>query len=64
MQSCMGHLGFAPCLADPEVLIHKAINLKDNDVYWEYMFLYDDDALYISHILYKVLEKELANIGF
>ena len=59
MRSCMDHLGFKPCLADPEVWMRKAINPKDNTEYWEYVLLYVDDALCISHRPREVLEKEI-----
>ena len=63
MQSCMDHLGFTPCLADPKVWMRKTINTKDNTKYWENVLLYVDDTLRILHKLHKVLIF-LANIGF
>ena len=59
MRTCMNHLGFSPCIADPDVWMQKAINTKDNSEYWEYVLLYVDDALCISHRPREVLEKEI-----
>ena len=55
----MDHLGFTPCKADPEVWMRKAVNPSDSNEYWEYVLLYVDDALCISHHPREVLEKEI-----
>ena len=44
----MNHIGFTSCKGDPDVWMRAA--QKDNgDDYWEYVCLYTDDALVISH---------------
>lgn len=59
MRTCMNHLGFEPCKADPDLWMRKAIKPSDGTEYWEYVLLYVDDALCISHRPNEVLEKEI-----
>ena len=59
MRSCMEHLGFESCKGDQDVWMREAINPKDGSEYWEYVLLYVDDCLCISHRPRKVLEKEI-----
>ena len=58
LRSCMTHLGFTSCLADPDVWMRKATK-SDGSPYWEYMLLYVDDALVISENGETVLRDEL-----
>ena len=46
--SCMTHLGFTPCKADPGIWIREA-HKYDVTPFWEYILLYDDHALVISN---------------
>jgi hypothetical protein len=56
--SCMQHLNFNSCLADPDVWMRPAIK-SDGSLYYEYVLLYTDDALVISENGEKVLCHEL-----
>ena len=47
LRSCMTHLGFTSCQADPGIWMHLA-QKEDGSGYWEYVLLYVDDALCIS----------------
>ena len=59
MRTCMDHLGFKPCKADPDLWMRPAVKPSDGSEYWEYVLLYVDDALAISHRPKEVLEKEI-----
>ena len=39
MRTCMNHLGFEPCEADPDVWMRTAIKPSDGSEYWEYVLL-------------------------
>ena len=58
LRSCMTHLNFESCLADPDVWMRKAIK-SDGTPYWEYILLYVDDALVVSENGEKILREEL-----
>jgi hypothetical protein len=46
----MLNIGYESCLADPDIWTRKP--QKDNGTeYWEYMLLYTDDCLSVSHLL-------------
>ena len=55
----MDHLGFKPCKADPDLWMRAAVKPTDGTSYWEYVLLYVDDALSVSHNPREVLEKEI-----
>ena len=59
MRTCMNHLGFEPCEADPDVWMRTAIKPSDGSEYWEYVLLYVDDALCVSHRPEEVLKHEI-----
>ena len=59
MRTCMSHLGFESCKADPDVWMRESVNPKTGTAYWEYVLLYVDDCLAISHRPREVLEKEI-----
>ena len=59
MRTCMEHLNFTPCKADPDVWMRKAVKEEDNSPYWEYVLLYVDDALCVSMDPKSVLENEI-----
>ena len=63
LQSCMTHLGFVLCQADPDIWMREA--QKDNRTeYGEYVLLYVDDALCISMNAENVLRNEIGKYFF
>ena len=58
LRSCMSHINFKSCLADPDVWMRKAIK-SDGTEYYEYVLLYVDDALCISVNGESVLRDEI-----
>ena len=48
MRCFMSELGFKACKADPEVQMQERES-PDGESYWEYVLLYVDDCLVISH---------------
>ena len=58
LRDCMSNLGFKPCLADPDVWMRRATKPEGGD-YWEYVLLYTDDCLAISHRAEAILRNEI-----
>jgi Reverse transcriptase (RNA-dependent DNA polymerase) len=58
LRSCMRHLNFTSCPADPDVWMRPA-KASDGMDYYEYILLYTDDTLVISENAEHVLRKEL-----
>jgi hypothetical protein len=58
LRSCMRHLDFASCPADPDVWTGPATR-SDRTEYYEYILLYTDDALCISENAESVLRTQL-----
>ena len=58
LRTCMEFLRFESCTSDPEVWRRKATK-GNGEEYWEYILLYVDDALCISHRAEDVLRNEL-----
>ena len=58
LREYMTHLGFKSCKADPDVWMRSAMK-DDGTEYWEYVLLYCDDALVISHRAEDVLRNEI-----
>lgn len=58
LRSCMKHLSFTSCPADPDVWMRPA-KKSDGLAYYEYILLYTDDTLCISENPEKILRKEL-----
>ena len=54
LHSCMHHLDFVLCLADPDVCMRPA-KKRDGSEYYEYILLYTDDALSIGESVEHVL---------
>jgi hypothetical protein len=54
LRSCMRHLDFQSCLADPDVWMRPA-QKADGSEYWEYVLIYTDDVLVISTQGEKIL---------
>ena len=58
LRECMFHLGFASCLADPDVWMREA-QKSDGTAFWDYVLLYVDDALVISENAKHILENDI-----
>ena len=58
LRSCMRHLDFVSCPADPDVWMRPA-KKANGDEDWEYILLYTDDALCISGHAEETLRKDL-----
>ena len=58
LRSCMHHLQFQSCPADPDVWMRPAIK-SDGTHVWEYVLLYTDDALVISENAESILRNEI-----
>ena len=54
LRECMSHLGFKPCLADPDVWMRSATK-SDGSSYWEYVLLYVDAVSYTHLTLPTIL---------
>jgi len=54
LRSCMCHLDFVSCLADPDVWMRPA-KRSDGSDYYEYLLLYTDDTLVVSENAEQVL---------
>ena len=57
LRSCMEHLGYKPCYADPDVWMRKSKYSTKEEYYWEYVLLYVDDALCISEFPKAALQE-------
>ena len=58
LRSCMRHLGFESCPADPDVWMRPA-KKDDGSECYEYILLYTDDALSIGPNAERVLREEI-----
>lgn len=58
LRSCMEHLKFKSCLADPDVWMREATK-SDGGTYYEYALLYVDDTLIVSENGERVLREEI-----
>jgi hypothetical protein len=58
LRSCMRHLNFVSCPADPDVWMRPA-KRSDGSDYYEYILLYTDDCLVLSENAEQVLRREL-----
>jgi hypothetical protein len=47
--SCMGHLGWKPCLADRDLWMKEETRPDDSVKYWAYILIYVDDILCVHH---------------
>ena len=59
LRSCMRHLDFVSCPADPGVWMRPAAKRSEGSEYYGYILLYADDALVISENTEKVRGTEL-----
>ena len=55
---CMSHIGFTPCLVNPNVWMHEPQKANGSS-YWEYVLLYVEDALMISDNAQESLEEDI-----
>jgi hypothetical protein len=51
----MTHLGFTPCLADPDLWMRPEVHPSDGVSYYAYVLLYVDDVLVVHHNATDVL---------
>ena len=58
LRSCMRHLHFDSCPADPDVWMRPAMN-ADGSSYYEYILLYTDDAVVVSENAEEILRNKL-----
>ena len=63
LRSCMNHLGFTSCEADPDIWLREG-QKDDGSPYWEYVLLYVDDALCISCDAANVLRQQIGKYFF
>jgi Reverse transcriptase (RNA-dependent DNA polymerase) len=61
LRSCMRHLDFFPCLADPDIWMRPAKHSNGQD-YYEYVLLYTDDELVIAKNANVYCEMKLESI--
>ena len=57
ISDCMRTVGFEPCKADPDLWFRPAMQPDDGFKYYDYVLLYVDDCLAISHNAIIVLEQ-------
>ena len=58
LRSCMEFLGFHSCKADPDLWMREA-QKDDGSFYWEYVLLYVDDVLCISHQAERIIREQI-----
>ena len=58
LRSCMRHLHFDSCPADPDVWMRPAMK-ADGSSYYEYILLYTDDAVVVSENAEEILRNKL-----
>ncbi|KAL7525190.1 hypothetical protein ACHAXR_001901 [Thalassiosira sp. AJA248-18] len=49
LADCMRHMGYKPCLADPDLCMQPKTRPDDGFKYYSYMLIYVDDVLAIDH---------------
>jgi hypothetical protein len=55
LADCMTHIGFTPCLADPDLWMRPEVRPSDGVGYYAYVLLYVDDVLVVHHNATDVL---------
>ena len=58
LRCCMRHLNFDSCLSDPDLWMRPAVK-GDGTTYYEYVLLYVDDCLVVSHRAEYILKEEI-----
>ena len=56
LADCMRHMGFVPCLADPDSWM-LATEKPDGTKYWAYVLLYVDDVMVVHHDALSILAR-------
>ncbi len=56
LADCMQHMGFIPCLANPDLWM-LATEKADGTTYWAYVLLCVDDVMVIHHDALSILAK-------
>jgi hypothetical protein len=54
---CMSNLGYKSCLADPNFWLRPAVRDSDGVCYYEYVLIYVDDILCMSHDPKELMQK-------
>ena len=49
LADCMRHLGYKPCMADPDLWMKPMVRPDNGELYYAYMLNYVDDVLSIAH---------------
>jgi hypothetical protein len=57
LADCMTHLGFTPCLADPDLWMRAEVRSSNGVSYYAYVLLYVDHVLVVHHDATDVLIK-------
>ena len=57
LADCMQHLGYTPCLADPDLWMKPEVRPDDGVAYYAYILCYVDDILSIAHNAEDVLRR-------
>lgn len=57
LASCMKHMGYKPCRADPHLWMKEDVHPTDGEKYYRYILLYVDDCLCIGVDAEKELRK-------
>ena len=57
LADCMKHLGYTPCLADPDLWMKPEVRPDDGVAYYAYILCYVDDILSIAHNAEDVLRR-------
>ena len=60
LRSCMTHLGFTSCKADPDVWLRSATK-SDGSQYYQYALLYVDDVLVVAEDAENIIRSEIGN---
>ena len=55
LADCMNHIGFKPCLADPDLWMMAMVHPLDGSEYYAYVLVYIDDVMVIHHDAEAVL---------
>jgi hypothetical protein len=57
LADCMRHLGYVPCLADPDLWMKPMIRPDIGTEYYAYLLTYVDNVLSIAHHASDVLQR-------
>ena len=57
LADCMKHLGYEPCLADPDLWYKAEVQPEDGFKFYAYVLLYVDNCMAIGHDPLTVLKQ-------